>query len=271
LPAKTDPLAGLDFRGALKDVRKGVLLKPLVTNYLCDVPDLEWPGMPRRDFGDRPPDGWFHPSTHPVWPERALYEYLAHPGTLLRRDSDYMRTLSLAFGISMHGFFRYLLGRAGLLPAELQRCTACPAGTVCEEPGVCDEEAGERGHLDGVLALPRRWGEDIYELKTATGYKLAKLADLDEATFRDKWPEYWLQQQSYQRMSGRRRTVVLIVSLGYPWDMREIHVHYDQAAARAVREKYLRVRQAVADQRPPRCGCFAAQATSCGARGVCAS
>jgi hypothetical protein len=66
--------------------------------------------------------------------------------------------------------------------------------------------------------------------------------------------------------------VVLIVTLGYPWDMREVHVHYDHAAAYEVRERYLRVRQAVADQRPPRCGCLrAAAVSSCASRGMCQS
>lgn len=271
MSAAPDLLAGLDFQQAVRNVRKGMVLKSLVQNYLHDVPSLRWPEMPERDFGDRPPDGWFHPSTHPLWPERALFDYLANPARIASEPPDYMRTLSLAFGVAMHGFMAYILESAGLRPPELQRCEICRPEAECNEPGVQDEEAGERGHMDGILALPGYYGEDIFEFKTANNRNLSRVPDLDLDAFRAKWPDYYAQQQSYLRMSGRRRSVVLIMSLGYPWDMREIHVPFDPAFADDTREKYMRVRQAVADQRAPGCGCLRAQRNGCPSRGLCAA
>lgn len=86
--------------------------------------------------------------------------------------------------------------------------------------------------------------------------------------FRTKCADYYAQAQEYLRMSGRRRMIVLIVSLTYPFNMREIHVAYDHAFATATREKYLRVREAVKSGTPPRCIC-GPQSKTCPARAVC--
>lgn len=270
-PTAVDPLLGIDFRTALREVREGQLVKPVLRNFLDDTATLRWPGMPERDFGDRPPDGWFHPSTHPLWADRALYEYLVHPLDQPKRSRTYQNVLSLVVGTAIHAFLQDVLERAGVLPAELQRCTLCPPEVGCREPGVQDVEAGERGHLDGLLALPGSYpGADVLEIKTTNERRLTKIEDLDTDAFRATWPEYWAQQQSYLRMSGRRRSIVLMMSLGYPWHMREFHIPFDRGHCNGLRQRYLDVRQAVADQRPPRCGCVSAERQGCAARAWCA-
>lgn len=272
-----DALAGLDFGEMIRQTRRGCVLKPLLLNFIEQADELEVPGLDKRDLGARPPDGWFHPSTHPLWEERALYEYLAHPGRVPPRHFDYAARMAVTFGSSGHLFFQHVLDKMGLLPRDLQACATCPPAARCQEPSWVDEEAGSRGHGDGVLALPGHAGEDLLEVKFTNentwggARRLAKLEDRDDEAFARTWPDYRAQALEYQRLSGRRRTVVLLGVMGYPFELREFHVVYDRHAANGVRDKYLRVRQAVADQRPPRCGCAAKERAGCPGRAGCAA
>ena len=127
--------------------------------------------------------------------------------------------------------------------------------------------------MDGVLDLTSiaqdrgpEYQYPIFEFKT-TGVKFIGLNDLDIEAYRKKWPEYYAQNQEYMRLSGRRLVIVLIFGMGYPWEMREVHVPWDPQFALGIRDKYLRVRQQVADQAPSRDCCGTPK--SCPARGVC--
>lgn len=278
-------LASLDFRALMSDRRKGLVLKPILHNYLFDARFPDFSIHFRKMTMERQPDGWFHPSAHPLWPERALHHYLADPGSIIAEQKDYMGTLSVTVGTAMHGFIQMCLADAKVLPPELQRCGVCAPGEGCrapgatEEPGVVDEEAGERGHMDGVLDLSSlsvpgpEWEHPVFEFKTSNQAKLRKVDDLDLDRFTELWPDYYAQQQSYLRMSGRRMSIVVFMSMGYPWEMREFHVPFDREFAHGVREKYTRVRQHVADQVPPRdcCGPTTKQGASCPARRLCSA
>jgi hypothetical protein len=252
-----DPLAGLDFTGSLRDAQKGLLVKPIVHNYLFDARFPDFAIHFKNHEMERAPDAWFHPSTHPLWTPRQLYFYLAQPHLMVAEKKQYMGTLSVTIGTAMHGFMEVCMEDAGIRPRELNRCTTCPPEMKCKEPGVVDAEAGSRGHMDGLLdlsmlSLPSEAHESpVFEFKTSNEAKMAKVPDLDLETYRAKWPEYYAQNQEYMRMSGRRLTIVLFMALGYPWPMTEIHVPYDQGFAQTIRNKYLDVRQAVADQQIP--------------------
>lgn len=268
-------LAGFDFSRAMRDAQQGLVLKPILHNYLYDAKFPDFAVHFKNHEMERAPDGWFHPSTHPLWEARMLYHYLANPHLMVAEKKEYMGTLSVTIGSAMHGFIQMCLEDAGVLPKELQACEVCPAGVPLHEPGVIDEEAGERGHMDGLLDLSRislptpdlAW--PVFEFKTSNMMKLSKVDDLDLEAYRAKWPDYYAQNQSYMRMSGRRYVVVLFLGMGYPWEMKEIHVPYDPAFAQQVRAKYLAVRQAVADQRPPEVCCN--KVKSCPAGRICAT
>jgi hypothetical protein len=64
---------------------------------------------------------------------------------------------------------------------------------------------------------------------------------------------------------------MVILHTGYPFDMREIRVLRDEKFINDVREKYLRVRQAVADQVMPQpcCGARSEMAKACPAKEAC--
>lgn len=208
-------------------------------------------------FEDRPPDGWFHPSEHPLWPERMLYYYITHPTRLLGEPFDPASTMAITQGNFWHSLIEKVLLEAGVWKAT--------------EVGVVDTETGARGHMDGVS------DDEVGEFKTMRGARAAKIAngrpddkDVIES-FKALIPEYWAQGQEYMRISGYRRWRAVILSLEYPYPMREVAMTYDHAFGQATREKYMRVRQAVADLRPPRPCCAPAskEAKACPARLVC--
>lgn len=261
------------FRKVLSDLSKGTILKPMLHSYLFEAafPDLDL-GFKKHELGARAPDGWFHPSTHPLWPERMLYWYLAEPTKFLAEPMEYMGTLSVTIGSVMHSFIQACLADLGVLvgPKDGLPYDFTPTG----EPKVVDEETGARGAMDGIVkmmipSLPNvpRHG---FEFKTRTPLA-GKINDLDLATYKAKHPVYYAQNQEYMRLSGLSNFIVVFLSMGYPWEMTEIHVPADQYFQEEVRQKYLRVRRAVADgiMPEPCCGPRSADAKMCPARNVC--
>jgi hypothetical protein len=240
------------FRRVAKGAAAGEVLIPLLRSYLHE-PKFEGFMINVRGFEHRPPDGWFHPSTHPTWDERALYWYLVDPDHLVQEPFDYTSTLAVTMGVMVHDFIQMCLMELGIVDGV--------------EVPVMDAEAGARGSMDGVR------GDEVIEIKTMNDMKLGRLAkgvvDSPEVqeSFRRLCPEYWRQGQTYMRMSGKTLERFLLINTAYPFAMREFVIHYDHREAEAVREKYLTVRQAVADQRPPGycCGEFG----KCPARAIC--
>lgn len=250
-----------DFSGSMRDLSRGLLVKPILHNYLYDARfpafDLHFP----KQEMERKPDGWFHPSTHPTMPARTLYHYLAHPETFPVEKKQYMSTLAVTLGKVSHEFTQMCLTDAGIRPEELQQCTTCDPRADCREAGVIDRDLGERGHVDGILDftgypnVPDEKTRVIWEFKTSNDNfgRLSNIADLDIEAFRKKWPVYYAQQQSYLRMSGLAYSIVLMMEMTYPFVMKEFHIPFDIAFSTEVANKYRAVRQAVADQRPPLC------------------
>lgn len=262
----------IDFGSVMRQSAQGLLIKPLVRNYIQTTSHLSWPGIDGSDLAGRPPDGYFHPSQHPLWPERALYTYLAHPERIEVEHLTYESRLSVTFGSAWHRFEQRVLDELGLRPRELNTCQACPPGRCSsrgEEAGFVDERTGERTHVDAVLALPDRYGMDLWEGKTAAEHtwpaikRLRALQDLDTDEFRRIYPGYYAQAIRCQHLTGIRRTIVTIGILGNPWEMREFHIDYDAELAEEITARYLDVRQAHADQQPPRCACPRPQRATC--------
>lgn len=259
----------IDLSASMRDLRQGLVLKPPLLTYWAGSDSLSWPEMPSRAFGEREHDGLFHPSTHPLWPERALYQYLVDHEGLVKRERGASEVLALVVGTAVGIFVQESLLDAGLARREDQVCRVCPPEADCHEAGFLDEETGERTHVDGILSLPgRRPGEDLFEMKTSSKQTAYQLQDLDNDGFRELWPEYWAQAQSCLRLSGRSRTVLLVMGVFYPFPMREFHIEADPEYQESLRQKYLRVRQAAADQRSPRCLC-GGNARTCPSRRAC--
>ena len=140
----------------------------------------------------------------------------------------------------------------------------------------------ERGIAQPTIALEvegvhTHVTEGLVSHNTMNGMKLRKLVEGAPGSrevlesFKVMSPVYWAQAQEYMRMSGYRTMRFTIMEPMYPFPMREVAVPYNAGDALSIRDKYLRVRQAVADQKLPQpcCGPGSAEAKSCFARTVC--
>lgn len=244
------------FTNIIKGARRNEKLLPVIDTYLQEglFPsfDIHVRGKERRL-----PDDWFHPSTHPLWPEKQLYWYLKEPTKLILEKLDPLGTQATIAGNFWHSFMEVCLMDAGIIKAT--------------EVPVEDLETGSRGAMDGILE------DEAWEFKTMNSMKLNKLTrgspdDPDvQAHWRKMSPQYYAQAQEYMRLSGYQTVRFLIMPTEYPYGKREVVIPYDKPFAIGVRDKYLRVRQAVADQRPPRdcCGTESVQGKSCPARNLC--
>lgn len=272
-----------DFTSITPSIHDNCVVKPILMAYLHDMEysdfSLYFPA--RKKGGERKPDGYFHPSTHPLWTERQLYYYLTGDHTkLINETLTYMSGLSITMGTAFHGFIQHVLGpkEAGLLlPPAHERCPVChlktslmPKKNHCWEHGVIHEETRTRGHMDGLLSI-KQWGLAGFEFKSSNQMKLSKIQDNDVELYRTKWPEYYGQNQDYMRITGLRKFVVLFVSLGYPWEMREFTIEYDYSYAYDLERKYTSVIAHAEQGTPPQACCppHSATARSCFARNVC--
>lgn len=268
------------FATVAKKAGQGLILAPRLQAYLYDA---EWPEdfsiTFRKGANSRPPDGWFHPSEHPVWPARMLYYLLAQPSGMQREMMEHGNTLSVTMGTAMHGFIEVCLTHIGILLNHEQLIEqGFQIDRASGEPMVIDEEAGSRGRMDGILWVPSGAigvleGLDLahFEFKTSNNQTLQSIDDLDLDAFIAKWPGYYAQAQEYLRMSGLRATVLLFLGMGYPWTIREFHIPANPRYQEDVRTKYLEVRAHVqrGTMPPPCCVSGSKEAKACPARTIC--
>lgn len=251
------------FKRIVKGVGDDKRLEPLLINALYDPKFPPFIVKVRGARGaQRRPDGWFHPSKHTVWPERQLYYYLLASQDptikIIEEPLDPIGVMATTAGTFWHEFVGTVLKEAKVLKAT--------------EIKIKDEVVGSRGSMDGELV----WGEG-WEFKTANGMKLGRLekgpphSPAVLASFRKMWPEYYGQAQEYMRISGLRTMRFTIMEPQYPFAMRELAVDYNEMDAMEVRNKFMRVRQAVADQRlpDPCCAPGSKEARQCFARAIC--
>lgn len=199
----------------------------------------------------RKPDGWFHPSGHPLMTARQLYFYLTEPDKWRPQEFDYTIKMSALIGSVVHEIVEAGLTKLGFLIVPEGTCVACgkEQPRKCREHGAIDEETGSRGHMDGKLGV----GGKVrgFELKTAWPLALRNIDNNDVVAFRAKWPYYYAQVQEYMRMTGLTEYKVIFWTMGNPWEMREFTIQADLPFQAGVRKRYLEARQAVADGAPP--------------------
>jgi hypothetical protein len=225
----------------------------------------------------RVPDGWFHPSTHPLWPERLLYWYASRPGSMVSEPMDPIGTQAVTQGNFWHAFIQTIGIEDGWL-----RVMSPKAKTAHDraEYWVEDQALGTGGSLDGVLDPTTLTveSEEGFEIKTMVNAKLRKcpkappMSDEKIEWFRESCPEYYAQAMEYLRMSGYARQRILLTSVEYPYPKVEICLPFDRHYSSQIAEKYRRVRQAVAEGRLPEpcCGYFDGHIQQvCPARTVC--
>ena len=264
------------FDWTTKSVLDGLVLTPLFHAYLYDAKfPPKFTVTFERHLTPRQPDGWFHPSTHPLMPERMLYYYLTEPERWEPEPFEFAGALSVTMGTATHDFMEMCAYDLGILVKPTGTCVCCgrPHGFKkgeCREPGASDSRVMSRGHMDGVLDVPG-WGMGGFEFKTSNQRKLYGIDNLDVVKFREKWPQYYAQVQNYMHITGLRRFIVFFLGMGFPWETKEFVIEYDVFYCTTLENKYLRVLEAAkSGRRPdPCCAPRSALSKTCCARRIC--
>lgn len=257
-----------NFKRVLDGAASGLVLKPLLHSYLYEArfPDrfdvtFHKAGQPRL------PDGWFHPSTHPMMDARQLYHYLTAPESWEAERLSYESRMAVTMGSAVHGFIEACIRHGGWMVPLEGDCPACgrPHGIKkgqCDEYGASDPVLRRRGHMDGVLDIPG-WGRGIFEFKTGGRADFAKDRDLD--WLKDSHLDYYAQVQEYMDISGYDKAIVLFAQVGYPFVLNEFHVPYDAGFAQKIKEKYRQVRwhESVGAPPDPCCAMRSARSRAC--------
>lgn len=258
-----------NFTKTLASIGRNEVVVPALRSALWK-PDFKSFTVTVDGFEERPPDGWFHPSTHPLWNEVMLYYYMTNYERMIRDPFDHSSTLAVTAGTFFHTFVQNVLVEENVLELQPEVCGCGRKHPERAEVYLVDEESKSRGHSDGVV-----FEGSGFEFKTMNPMKLGRVPKGGPTEkvvldwFKNSCSDYYAQAQEYLRLSGRERMIVVILALTYPFEIREIHVPYDRPYAYGVRDKFKRVIQAVADGQPPRCQCAPTDAKSCPARGVC--
>lgn len=265
-------MSNFTFDRVVRGAHEGEVVIPVLRAMLWNP---RFASIPIRvpDFKPRPPDGYFHPSTHPLMPPRMLYYYLAEPDRLIDEPFDPHSTMAVTQGTFWHDFIQHIGLQAGILrPPPTAKCP-CGCDTKVEWY-FRDEATKSRGHADGVVDPT----DEIFEFKTMRPSKFRKLVKgrPDDPEVLASWlqmtPGYVAQGQEYMRIGGFRSHRTVVLSMEYPFEMREIVMPYDHEFAFRTEQKYRRVLQAAADKDTSIEACCtprSALARECPARNIC--
>jgi len=267
--------ADVEFRRVMSSATNDDVLIPLLRLYLYD-PHFRAFEVPTDAWHERKPDGYFHPSTHPLWTERQLYYYALYFRNLIHEPMDPHSTMAITQGNFWHAFMQNCLEDMGVL-------RICNPGKKTPhervERYVSDRELGARGWMDGELvpdklSIDEPEGLEIKSMSTRLLASCPKGTPTDPAKLiwlKIRHPDYYAQAQEYLRMSGLSVQRMLIISIGYPFVMVEIVIPYSWADSSEVAAKYRRARQAAAERRPPPpcCAPRSKESKVCVARNVC--
>lgn len=214
------------MKGRMEMAAEGLLLKPLLKSYLEQEKQPEFSVTFARK-GQRAPDGWFHPSTHPLWTERQLYYYLTEPHNLRRRPLGDVGMMAVTVGTVLHSFLQAVVVDMGVVAPE----------TV--EMPVSDDATRARGAVDGILSI--NGVEAVWDFKTINPFAIKYVKDMDLDGWCERYPYYYAQQQEYMRMAGLPLAIVTMLATSSPWEQREIHIPYNPEFAEDTASKYRRV------------------------------
>lgn len=266
------------FRRWASMVADGLVVKPLVEAYLRQGKFPEVFTVTYRDEGkERKPDGFFHPSTHPMWAERQLYYYLAEPDKLIPEEIAYENRMAMLMGTGAHSLIQECMYDAGVLIRPTGTCVACgrPHGTgkdECDEWGAIDKVLGRRGHMDGILqTTAAEWGRGLFEFKMINPNAAFGLTDNNLEWLKTRHLDYYAQVQDYLDMNGMSMCILLFCIPTFPFKLVEIAIPYDHAFMIEQKAKYRRVREMVTLEvlPDPCCAPRSDMAKTCPARGVC--
>lgn len=177
-------------------------------------------------------DGCFHPSTHPLLPERLLY-YMFHPDhrdRLITEPRDVQSHMTLAMGSALHAVIQTQFVMAGMITEE------------DIEVDYFIEEHNVRGRIDFVVHHPN--GQTyVVEFKTVNNRKFDLTTEVR--------PEWDAQLSLALHATGHPVGILLALESGFPYRMKEFRVPRNDELLSEVFGKFDRVREAIALNRPP--------------------
>jgi hypothetical protein len=263
-----------EFRRLVKGALNEEVLVPLLRAYFSK-PTAKTFLLPVEGFDVRESDGWFHPSTHPVWPSRMLYYYLTEPDKMVAEPPDPVFVLAVTQGKFWHVLVQHILDELGVLrrnPNPVDKYNKTEFGF--EMPSILS-----RGLVDGItvpekLPIP---APEIFEFKTMNPMKLSTMPvapPYDEDVvewFKEKCWEYYCQAIVYMMMSGIHRWRGLIMAVQSPFPMREVVLELDHGVAHAIKTNYITAIDAAKEGKPPMncCSPRSKESKACPARAVC--
>lgn len=224
------------FQKLMVEHKEGLIVKPLLSAYLIgqQQPEFTVTFAKRKE---RKPDGWFHPSTHPLWTERQLYYYVTEGDRLISDPFSEVGMMSITIGTVLHSFLQAIMVDLGIMEPD------------SVEAIVKDEATRAKGAVDGFITMD---GVDaVWDLKTTNPHALSGLEDLDLDQFAMKYPRYYAQQQEYMRLSGKPLSIVTMITTASPWRQCEFHIPYNPQWGKDMAEKYQRVIACVEAGTPP--------------------
>lgn len=244
----------IGFESILKSLGNRDLILPYFEASLIND---EWPEFYDIRVDSRPyygmGDGYFHPSTHPLMGERELY-YMFHPdtrGQMVFERNSLQRQMTLGMGSALHAVLQTQMQMVGLV--------TCPEDIETE---YINHKHHVRGRMDWIVTHPNGT-RIVTEFKTRTHYKYAKMTE--------PLPSWVAQVNLALDSQDADLGVLLMVESGWPYRMREFHIKRDPELLKSIYAKFDRVRQAIADNEPPKycCSPDSIEMQECPARFAC--
>src|SRR5260370_26475688 len=128
------------FTNISEKAAEGCLVKPILINFFMSEEPFRIKIDLQRSL-DRPPDDWFHASTHPTMSGRELYAYLAQPERYEPEKLGYAGKMGTMFGTIGHEVVRQaLLQLKVVVPLSAGFCPGCglTQSTMFKEFGAID-------------------------------------------------------------------------------------------------------------------------------------
>lgn len=182
-------------------------------------------------FHDSNEDDYFHPSTHAMVGEKALYEML-HPERrplLKKKDRDFSGYMTPIMGSIYHAVIQENLVTDGLVTED-----------DIEIPLV-NEARHWRGHAD------LRFRGELWDIKSMNSRSFYNVAG--------PYRSWRYQLHPYMDHMGLDSSGILVVEMGIPWGMKEFTIGFQQSLLDEIYTKWENVTKAIQSDTPPTTCC----------------
>lgn len=222
-------MAGYNLYRALADQQ---IIAPYVQNSLMKH---TWPNnvqIPNPHYHDSIVDDYFHPSTHSLYGELAIWTML-HPEArkqkIRKDDRDYSGYITPLMGTVYHVIIQQNLINDGLVKPE------------DVEIRLIDEKRHWRGSAD------LRFRGELVDIKSMNSRSFANV--------KGPYNSWKYQLHPYMDNMGLDTSMVLVVEMGMPWKMKEFRINLDPNLLDEIYSKWERVQRALKTGIPPKTCC----------------